>query len=254
MEIFSLAIKRARFNYGRLLKELGLQFDRKGCKLSYNIAPYQELSRHQTVHPLYGHTAHIRNAWIAPNAHLLGRVVVSPWATIWYNAVLRAEINTIRIGHFSSIGDATVINSSISTPVNVPPSVNIGKNVIIGDNCSINSCIIDDEVKIGNRSYIGEGVVIERGAEIEANSIIPPGSLIPAGQLWGGNTVKYIRDLTQEEKWNNYNESYTQTVQSQSDEGSSWPSSYIEDISEKEGAETIEEYTERNYFRKGLFN
>ena len=254
MDMFNVVLRKARFNYGNFLKELGLQFDRKGSSLAYNIAPSQQLSRHQTIHPLYEHKPDVRNAWIAPNAHLLGRVVVSPWATIWYNAVLRAELNTIRIGHFSSIGDATVINSSISTPINIPPSVNIGKNVIIGDNCTINSSIIDDEAKIGNRTYIGEGCVIERGAEVEANSVIPPGSLIPAGQLWGGNSVKYIRDLTEDEKWNNYNESYTQTVQTGESDGAAWPSSYIEDLPEQEGAETIEEYTERNYFRKGLFN
>ena len=128
------AIKRTRFNIGTVLQELGVYLDVLGSKSSYDIAYLQTLSRHQKIHPLYQHKPDVKNAWIAPNAHLLGRVLVSPWATIWYNAVLRAEINTIRIGHFSSIGDGTVINSSISTPINVAQSVNIGKNVIIGDN------------------------------------------------------------------------------------------------------------------------
>ena len=255
MDIISHSIKRTRFNIGRILQELGLSLDIQGSRLTYDIAYMQTLSRHQQILPLYNHKSDVRNSWIAPNAHLLGRVIVSPWVTIWYNAVLRAELNTIRIGHFSSIGDGTVINSTISTPIDVPASVNIGKNVVIGDNCSINSCMIDDEAVIGSKTVIGEGVVIERGAEIQANSIVPPGVLIPAGQLWGGNTIKYIRDLTEDEKWSNYNNSYNQTVQVEEGDQAAWPSSYLESIPEgEEGAETIGEYVEKNYFKKGLFN
>jgi len=63
--------------------------------------------------------------------------MVSKWATIWYNVVIRAELNAVRIGHFSSIGDGTVITSAHSLPAGVASSVNIGKNVTIEQNCSI---------------------------------------------------------------------------------------------------------------------
>ena len=128
---------RANYVVGRFLKELGLQLDRYGSHLGYDIAYAQHLSRAQQVIPLYEHKADIRNAWIAPNATLIGRVLVSPWAAIWYGAVLRAELNTIRIGHFSSVGDGTVMHSSVSMPTDVPPSINVGKNVTIGENCTI---------------------------------------------------------------------------------------------------------------------
>jgi UDP-3-O-[3-hydroxymyristoyl] glucosamine N-acyltransferase len=134
MESFvNIALRRFRFGAGKALQEFGLSLDRLGSRYSYDIAFMQKLSRAQTIHPLFDRKPEVKHAWIAPNALLLGRVLVSPWATIWYNAVLRAEINTIRIGHFSSIGDGTVIHSSVSMPINVPPSVNIGKNVAIGD-------------------------------------------------------------------------------------------------------------------------
>jgi carbonic anhydrase/acetyltransferase-like protein (isoleucine patch superfamily) len=74
---------------------------------------------------------------------------VSKWATIWYNVTIRAEINAVRIGHFSSIGDGTVINSTYSLPHGIAQSVNIGKNVTIQPKCVINSSIIDDDVVIG---------------------------------------------------------------------------------------------------------
>jgi len=243
---------KTRFNIGNFLKEVGLYLDREGSRNSYDVAHLQRLSRAPQMHALYGNRPDVKNAWIAPNALLLGRVLISPWATVWYNAVLRAEVHTVRVGHFSSIGDGTVIFSSTSTPINVAPSVNIGKNVSVGENCTIYSSIIDDDVKIGARTYIGEGCIIERGAEIQPNSIIPPGSLIPAGQLWGGNTIKYVRDLTDDEQWENYSQSYKLGVgQSDQKENSLWPSSYIE--TQPKGDETVDDYVEKNYFRKGLF-
>ena len=248
------SVRRIRFLTGRVLEEMGLSIDRSGSRVMYDIAYKQKLSRHTQKFPLYDHKPDVRNAWVAPNALLLGRVLISPWATIWYGAVLRAEINTIRIGHFSSIGDGTVIYSTVSLPVGVPPSVNIGKNVAIGDNWSIFSSIIDDEAKIGTKTVISEGWVVERGAEVEPNSVVPPGRLIPAGQLWGGSPVRYIRDLTEDEKWKNYHESYSNCVENQHDQGSLWPQAYLKKApKEAKDAETIDEYVERNYFKKGLF-
>ena len=68
-------------------------------------------------------------AWIAPNASLIGDVIVSRWATVWYNVTIRAELNAVRIGHFSSIGDGTAIYTAHAMPHGMSASVNIGKNV-----------------------------------------------------------------------------------------------------------------------------
>lgn len=142
--------------------------------------------------------------WIAPNSTLVGEVDVSSYSSIWYNATLRAEYSPIRIGNYSSIGDYTVIYTLNPVPTGVPGSVTIGKHVTIEQKCTIFSSIIDDEVFIGNNTVIGEGCKIEKGAAIAPNSFIPHGKRIPGGQLWGGNPVKYIRDLTDEEIYANY--------------------------------------------------
>lgn len=112
---------------------------------------------------------------------VVGEVIVSKWATVWYNVVIRAEYNAVRVGHFSSIGDGTTINTACALPHGVAASVNIGKNVTIEPNCSIYSCIIDDDVVIGQGSVIMQGARIERGAHILPNSVVQPGRLIPAG-------------------------------------------------------------------------
>ena len=126
--------------------------------------------------------------------------------------VIRAELNPVRIGHFSSVGDGTVINTACSLPHGLAASVNIGKNVTIEPNCTIYSSIIDDDVVIGQGSVIGQGVRIERGAQILPNSVVQPGRLIPAGQVWGGNSVKFVRNLTEEEQVQNYSKSYTNSA------------------------------------------
>ena len=184
--------------------------DRFGSRLGNDIAYMQDLSRHRQKMPIYDSIPQTENAWIAPNATLIGEVLVSKWACVWYGATIRAEINPVRIGHFSSIGDGTSINTACSLPVGLSASVNIGKNVTIGEKCSIYSCIIDDDVVVGANTVIMQGSRLERGCYILPNSVVPPGRMIPAGQIWGGSpAVKYVRDLTPEELLSNYTKSYS---------------------------------------------
>jgi carbonic anhydrase/acetyltransferase-like protein (isoleucine patch superfamily) len=208
----------------------------------------QELSRHRQVMPLYDVAPHIDDAWIAPNASLIGEVIVSKYATVWYNVVIRAELNPVRIGHFSSIGDGTAINTACALPHGLATSVNIGKNVTIEPHCSIYSSIIDDDVYIGKGTVVMQGARIERGAHILPGSVVPPGRLIPAGQVWGGNPIGFVRDLTQEELVANYGKSYTNVATDFSDAGSKFPHSYVSgDL--KAGEQSIEEYATKKYFK-----
>ncbi len=145
--------------------------DRYGSDFLNDIAYLEENSRHRTKLPLYDLMPVTENAFVAPNATLgkgsgngpVGEVVVAQYATVWYNAVIRGEINAVRIGCFSSIGDNTVIHTAASLPTGVPASVNIGTNVIIANNCSLYSCIIDDDCFVGAKSTILEGARMERG-------------------------------------------------------------------------------------------
>ena len=113
--------------------------------------------------PLYNQVPVTKNAWIAPNASIIGDVMVSKYASVWYGAVIRAEQNPVRIGYFSSIGDGTIITTHYALPHGLAASVNIGKNVIIENNCAINSCIIDDDCYIGSKCVIMPGARLERG-------------------------------------------------------------------------------------------
>ena len=142
-------VARVSYNIGRVQREAGMNLDRIGSGMMGDIAYYQETSRHRTVMPLYDSIPVTEDAWVAPNASLIGDVMLSKWATVWYNVTIRAEMNAVRIGHFSSIGDGTSIYTNHALPHGISSSVNIGKNVVVEPKCSIHSCIIDDDCVIG---------------------------------------------------------------------------------------------------------
>lgn len=79
---------------------------------------------------------------------------VSKYATVWYGVTIRGDMNPVRIGHFSSVGDGCTIHTAHSLSHGLAASVNIGKNVTIGANCNIHSCIIDDDCVIGANTVI----------------------------------------------------------------------------------------------------
>lgn len=154
-------------------------------------------------------------------------------------------MNPVRIGHFSSIGDGSTIHTNHSLDHGIAASVNIGKNVTIEADCNIHSCIIDDDVVIGHNSIIQQGARLERGCQILPNSVVKAGALIPAGQVWGGDPVTYVRELTDQELLANYTKSYTNGAGEFSSEQSLWP--HVFDDSAASG-QSIEDYTNEKYY------
>ena len=158
--------------------------------------------------PLYDLEPRTEQNWIAPNATVIGEVQLRRFATVWYNAVIRGDINRVDVNQFSSIGENTVLLTAPSLPTGMPARLHIGRNTIVGSDCTLYSCHIGDDVVIGDKSVVLEGAKIENGAQITAGSVVPPGRLIPTKQLWGGNPVQFIKDLNVAETWSNYTMSY----------------------------------------------
>lgn len=137
--------------------------------------------------------------YVAPNASVVGNVLIYNDASIWYGAVLRGDKNHIEVGSGSNIQDRTVITTVSSLETGFPADVKIGESVSVGAGSVLTSCVV------GHHTMIGEGSIIEAGVEIGANVIISPGSvvvrntLVPAGQFWAGNPAKFVRDVTEEE-------------------------------------------------------
>ena len=140
-------------------------------------------------------------AFVAPGARLIGNVEIGAEASIWYNCVLRGDVNRISIGARTNIQDGTVIH--VDSPKEGGPEEGlptiIGADVLIGHLAMVHGCILHDRAFVGLGSIVMDGCVIEGEAMLAAGAMLTPGKRIPSGQLWAGRPARYVRDLTPQE-------------------------------------------------------
>lgn len=148
---------------------------------------------------LNGKTPRIHeSAFIAPGCRIIGDVEIGPDASIWYNCVLRGDVNHIRIGARSNIQDGTVIHCDSPDPKHPAgfPTI-IGDDVLVGHMAMIHGSTIDDRGFVGLGAIVMNACVIESDGMLAAGALLTPGKRIGAGQLWGGRPAAYMRDLTE---------------------------------------------------------
>ena len=133
-------------------------------------------------------------AFVAPGAHVIGKVELGEHATVWYNCVVRGDQEPIHIGARTNIQDGTIIHTALDIA-----DTWIGENVLIGHMCIIHGARLENRAFIGMGSVVLDGAVVEAGAMLAAGGILTPRKRIPSGQLWGGNPAKFMRDLRPEE-------------------------------------------------------
>jgi carbonic anhydrase/acetyltransferase-like protein (isoleucine patch superfamily) len=131
------------------------------------------------------------SAFVAPSASIVGQVNISEGAGIWYNAVVRGDQAKVSIGINSTVQERVVINATTPT--------SIGDNVVVGVGAQLSGCTLGNHTLVGVGASVQEGAVVESGAVVAAGSVVGKGLTIPAGQLWSGNPVAYLRDLTSAE-------------------------------------------------------
>ena len=137
------------------------------------------------------------SAFVAPGARLIGDVEIGPEASIWYNVVLRGDMNRIRIGARSNVQDGTVIHVDPPRPGGPEegyPAL-IGEEVLIGHMAMVHGCTLHDRAFVGLGSIVMDGCVIESDAMLAAGAMLTPGKRIHSGQLWAGRPAKLVRDL-----------------------------------------------------------
>lgn len=139
-------------------------------------------------------------AFVAPGAQLIGDVEIGPEASIWYNCVLRGDVNRIRVGARTNIQDGSVIHvdSPKAGDEEGHPTI-IGKDVLIGHLAMVHGCILHDRAFVGLGGIVMDGCEIESDAMLAAGAMLTPGKRIPSGQLWAGRPAKFVRDLTEQE-------------------------------------------------------
>jgi len=138
-------------------------------------------------------------AFVAPGARLIGDIELGAESSIWYNCVLRGDMNRIRIGARTNVQDGSVIHVDPPRPGGPEggyPAL-IGSEVLIGHMAMVHGCILHDRAFVGLGSIVMDGCEIEGDAMLAAGAMLTPGKRIPSGQLWAGRPAKYVRDLTE---------------------------------------------------------
>ncbi|MBL0300843.1 MAG: gamma carbonic anhydrase family protein [Cytophagaceae bacterium] len=146
------------------------------------ILPVKEKS------PQYG-----ENCWFAPNATLVGDIKMGNDCTVWFNAVVRGDVNSIIMGNRVNIQDGAIIHCTYQKTVTT-----IGNNVSIAHNAIVHGCTIEDEVLIGMGAIVMDEAVIGKNSIIGAGAIITQNTIVPPGTIWAGNPAKYIKDVSKD--------------------------------------------------------
>ncbi|TDG13562.1 gamma carbonic anhydrase family protein [Seongchinamella unica] len=130
--------------------------------------------------------------FIAPNAAVIGDVVLHENASVWFSCVLRGDADRIEIGANSNIQDGTVIHADPGFPAV------IGENVTVGHNAMIHGCHIGDGTLVGINAVVLNGARIGKGCLIGANALVTEGTEIPDGSMALGSPAKVVRELGKE--------------------------------------------------------
>ncbi|MEM6643431.1 MAG: gamma carbonic anhydrase family protein [Bacteroidota bacterium] len=130
------------------------------------------------------------NCWLAPNSTVVGDVVLGEGCTIWFNAVVRGDVNYIRVGNMTNIQDNVTIHGTYEKA-----GTTIGNEVTIGHNAVIHGCTIEDQVLIGIGAIILDDAVIKSGAIIGAGAVVLAGTIVENDAVYGGTPAKKIKNV-----------------------------------------------------------
>jgi carbonic anhydrase/acetyltransferase-like protein (isoleucine patch superfamily) len=134
------------------------------------------------------------DAWVAPTAVLVGRVILARGASVWWGAVLRGDNEPITIGPGSNVQDGCVLHTDPGFPLT------IGESVTIGHQAMLHGCTIGDGALVGIGAVVLNGATVGEGALLGARSLLAEGKSVPPGTLALGAPARVVRELTEEER------------------------------------------------------
>lgn len=140
-------------------------------------------------------------AFVDPTSVVIGDVEIGENSSIWPRAILRGDVNAIRIGERCNIQDGAIVHVTHASELNgggIPAK--IGDEVTIAHNAVIHACTIGDRCLIGIGAIILDGAVVPSDVMIAAGSLVPPGKTLESGFLYMGSPVQKVRELTDEER------------------------------------------------------
>jgi carbonic anhydrase/acetyltransferase-like protein (isoleucine patch superfamily) len=132
------------------------------------------------------------DCYVAENATIVGDVKIGDQCSIWFNAVVRGDVNSITIGNKVNIQDGAVIHCTYQKH----PTV-IGNNVSIGHNAIVHGCTIHDNVLIGMGAIVMDNCIVESNAIVAAGSVITQNTIVPSGTIYAGVPARKVKDIDQ---------------------------------------------------------
>jgi carbonic anhydrase/acetyltransferase-like protein (isoleucine patch superfamily) len=140
------------------------------------------------IYPSFGN-----NCFIAPNATIVGDVIMGDDCSVWFNAVIRGDVNYIRIGHKVNIQDGAVIHCTFQRTQAI-----IGDNVSIGHNAIVHGCTIHNDVLIGMGAIVMDKAIVESNTIIAAGAVVLEGTRCESGSIYAGVPAKKVKDISRE--------------------------------------------------------
>jgi gamma-carbonic anhydrase len=134
------------------------------------------------------------SAFVAPGTSIIGDVTIGASSSIWFNCVLRGDVQRIVVGQRSNIQDGTVVHCTTAGR----PTL-IGDDVSVGHGAILHSCTIEDTGFVGFGARVLDGATIRPGGMLAAGAVLTPGKVVGTGELWAGNPAKLLRTLDSSE-------------------------------------------------------
>ncbi|MFC4262420.1 gamma carbonic anhydrase family protein [Ferruginibacter yonginensis] len=133
------------------------------------------------------------DCFVAPNATIVGDVVMGSQCSVWFNAVVRGDVNSIVMGNKVNVQDGAVIHCTYEKTKTI-----IGNNVSIGHNALVHGCTIDDNVLIGMGSIVMDNVKVGSNSIIAAGAVVLEGTVIEKGSIWAGVPAKKVKMVSED--------------------------------------------------------
>ncbi|KAK9805832.1 hypothetical protein WJX73_005660 [Symbiochloris irregularis] len=185
---------------GNIVRSTGQALDTIGCGIQGRLGVKETVSNHQTL-AAYGGRRPILSqiAFVAPNASLIGDVTVGHSSSIWYGAVLRGDVNRIKIGENTNILDNAVIHVAKHNAADKSQPTIIGNNVTIGHGAVVHAATVEDGALVGMGAMLLDGSTVQKGSIVAAGAMLSPGKTVPSGEVWAGTPARYLRNLEEGE-------------------------------------------------------
>jgi len=142
------------------------------------------------IHPQFG-----KDCFLADNAVIVGDVIMGDQCSVWWGAIVRGDVNAIRIGDRVNIQDGAVIHCTFQKSQTI-----IGNDVSIGHNAIVHGCTIEDEVLIGMGAIVMDLTVVQKHVIVAAGAVVPENSILESGWIYAGTPAKKLKELDDDTK------------------------------------------------------